>query len=76
MCSWYVFISLIYFHTLFLFKIYNLDWCGPCRNIAPKFEEHALKNSDVIFLKVNADEVEEVVSQYKVNALVRRNVSA
>lgn len=32
-------------------------WCGPCRNFAPIFEKASLdlKNSDIIFCKVNTD---------------------
>ena len=35
------------------------DWCGPCKAIAPKIEEMAAENEDVVFLKVNVDENEE-----------------
>ncbi|OWA50732.1 putative Peptide-N(4)-(N-acetyl-beta-glucosaminyl)asparagine amidase [Hypsibius exemplaris] len=45
------------------------DWCGPCKNIAPKFEELSGKNGDAIFLKVNADDAQEICEEYKVNAL-------
>ena len=33
------------------------DWCGPCKNIAPKFKEYAQKYSSYITaLKYNVDE--------------------
>jgi thioredoxin 1 len=32
-------------------------WCGPCRAIAPVFAELAKKFTDVVFLKVDVDEL-------------------
>lgn len=34
---------------------YSTTWCGPCKVIAPKFEEFSEKYSDAIFLKVIGD---------------------
>lgn len=34
---------------------YSTTWCGPCKVIAPKFEELSDKYSDAIFLKVIGD---------------------
>lgn len=31
---------------------YSTTWCGPCKVIAPKFDELSDKYSDSIFLKV------------------------
>jgi thioredoxin 1 len=31
------------------------DWCGPCRMIAPAFENLSNEFTDVIFIKVNVD---------------------
>jgi len=33
---------------------YSTTWCGPCKVIAPKFEELSDKYADAIFLKVKA----------------------
>jgi thioredoxin 1 len=42
--------------TKVMVKVYT-DWCGPCKKVAPKFEEIAWdpKYSDILFVKVNAD---------------------
>uniref|UniRef100_A0A7S1ZG46 Thioredoxin domain-containing protein n=1 Tax=Trieres chinensis TaxID=1514140 RepID=A0A7S1ZG46_TRICV len=34
---------------------YSTTWCGPCKVIAPKFEEFSEKYSDAVFLKVIGD---------------------
>ena len=45
------------------------EWCGPCRMIGPKFEKMSDEFSDIIFLKVDVDEVEEVAENYDVSAM-------
>lgn len=34
---------------------YSTTWCGPCKVIAPKFEEFSTKYQDAVFLKVIGD---------------------
>jgi len=34
---------------------YSTSWCGPCKIIAPKFDEFSEKYKDVAFLKVMGD---------------------
>ena len=42
-------------------------WCGPCRAVAPNFEAASNTYSEqATFLKLNADENQDVLKQYKV----------
>ncbi len=42
-------------------------WCGPCRAQAPIFEEVAQQfGGEALFVKLNADENQALVRQYKV----------
>lgn len=39
-------------------------WCGPCKRIAPIVDELARRHKgDLVFLKVDVDEVEELVGE-------------
>ena len=38
---------------------FSTSWCGPCKIIAPIFEELSEKYEDVVFVKVMGDETEE-----------------
>lgn len=45
-------------------------WCGPCRQIAPIFEELAKDYADKIkFVKVNVDQVTESVATYGIMSI-------
>jgi thioredoxin 1 len=44
-------------------------WCGPCRHIAPKFEELSKMYPTVTFLKVDVDESAELVDKYDIHAM-------
>ncbi|XP_065184627.1 thioredoxin-like protein 1 [Sycon ciliatum] len=45
------------------------NWCGPCRQIAPAYEELSNQYPNVLFLKVNVDENEEVAALFSVSAM-------
>lgn len=45
-------------------------WCGPCKLIAPKLEAMAQEfKDDIVVLKVDVDENEEIAAEYKVEAM-------
>ncbi len=45
-------------------------WCGPCRMLGPVMDEIALEKAGVAkVVKVNADENQELVRQYKVQGI-------
>lgn len=45
------------------------QWCGPCKVIAPRIEELAAEYPDVVFLKVDVDECEDIASDYEITAM-------
>ncbi|XP_014678632.1 PREDICTED: thioredoxin-2-like [Priapulus caudatus] len=45
------------------------DWCGPCKQIAPKILAMSDELSDVVFLKVNVDDCDEIAADYDVSAM-------
>jgi thioredoxin 1 len=44
-------------------------WCGPCKKIAPAFEQLANVYPTIVFLKVDVDESAELVDHYGVQAM-------
>jgi thioredoxin 1 len=44
-------------------------WCGPCKAVAPIFEELSKEMKDVKFVKVNVDEAQEIAAQYHVQSI-------
>lgn len=48
---------------------FTASWCPPCRTIAPIFADMAKKNSNVVFLKVDVDEMKAIAEQFSVEAM-------
>lgn len=44
-------------------------WCGPCKMMAPVFEELDSELSDVNFTKINVDENQEVAQKFGVQGI-------
>lgn len=44
-------------------------WCPPCRFIAPVFVDMAKKFLNVVFFKIDVDELESVAKEFKVKAM-------
>jgi len=48
---------------------YYAQWCGPCKRIAPIIEEMSNTYSNVTFVKVDVDELEEIARAQSINAM-------
>ena len=44
-------------------------WCGPCKMLAPVFEEVSAKYPDATFVKVNVDEEEELARKFRISVI-------
>ena len=44
-------------------------WCGPCMKLGPNVASLSKKNKDVKFVKVNFDENEKLVEDFKIQAI-------
>lgn len=44
-------------------------WCGPCRMLGPIFEEVSEDYKDVIFVKINVDDAQEIASDYNIMSI-------
>eukprot|EP00088_Acartia_fossae_P051840 TRINITY_DN582_c0_g1_i3.p2 TRINITY_DN582_c0_g1~~TRINITY_DN582_c0_g1_i3.p2 ORF type:complete len:106 (-),score=40.14 TRINITY_DN582_c0_g1_i3:15-332(-) len=44
-------------------------WCGPCKMIAPHMEEMDKSMDDVVFLKVDVDECEDIAEENSISAM-------
>ncbi|XP_041820423.1 thioredoxin [Chelmon rostratus] len=50
---------------------FSATWCGPCKQIGPIFEQHSglPENKNVIFLKVDVDEADDVSGHCKISCM-------
>ncbi|KAI1717065.1 thioredoxin domain-containing protein [Ditylenchus destructor] len=44
-------------------------WCGPCKIMGPKFQRLAGEYPSIVFVKMDVDESEDVVSEYDVKVM-------
>jgi len=44
-------------------------WCGPCKVIAPLIAKMAKENTDVVFLKVDVEELDDLAAEYEINCM-------
>lgn len=45
------------------------EWCGPCKQFGPVFEEVAAKHPDIAFCKVNVEEEEQLAGMFQVRSI-------
>merc|ERR1712137_1150969 len=48
---------------------FTATWCGPCKAIAPFFEELAGKYPDIVFVKVDVDDCDDVAAKCGISAM-------
>lgn len=48
---------------------FTASWCGPCKKIGPYFEELATKYPDVIFVKIDVDDLDDVAAECGISAM-------
>ncbi|KAK1289357.1 Thioredoxin H2-2 [Acorus calamus] len=48
---------------------FTASWCGPCRTIEPAIKVLAAKFTDVIFVKIDVDELMSVSEEWKVQTM-------
>eukprot|EP00250_Pteridium_aquilinum_P035810 c9956_g1_i1 orf=329-688(-) len=48
---------------------FTATWCGPCKFIAPFFADLSEKYPNLIFLKVDVDEMNDISTEFEVRAM-------
>jgi thioredoxin 1 len=48
---------------------FTASWCGPCKRIAPKFQELSEQYPEITFCKVDVDECPEAADEYKIRSM-------
>lgn len=52
------------------FVDFNAEWCGPCQQFKPVYEQVAKEYSDkVVFLSVNVDSCPDLAKQFRVTSI-------
>ncbi|BAZ94824.1 thiol-disulfide isomerase and thioredoxins [Thiohalobacter thiocyanaticus] len=45
------------------------EWCGPCKNFAPIFEEASEKYPDIVFAKVDTEAQQELAAYFQIRSI-------
>lgn len=45
------------------------EWCGPCKQFGPVFEEISEKYPDIAFCKINVEEEQELAGMFQVRSI-------
>ncbi|XP_072260541.1 thioredoxin-like [Pyxicephalus adspersus] len=48
---------------------FTATWCGPCKMIAPVFETFSKNHPDVVFLKVDVDDAQDVAQHCDIKCM-------
>ncbi|WKX93117.1 hypothetical protein Q1695_010838 [Nippostrongylus brasiliensis] len=44
-------------------------WCGPCKIMGPKFVKMSSEFTSVVFIKIDVDESEDIVSRFDIKVM-------
>lgn len=44
-------------------------WCGPCKMMSPMFEAAATEIKDVVFVKLNVDELQSIAQEFEISSI-------
>ncbi len=45
------------------------EWCGPCKNFSPIYEDASEKHDDIVFAKVNTEEEQELSASFQIRSI-------
>ncbi len=45
------------------------EWCGPCKNFAPIYEQVSEKFPEIVFAKVNTEEQQELAAHFQIRSI-------
>ena len=45
------------------------EWCGPCKNFSPIYDEISQKHEDIVFAKVNTEEEQELAASFQIRSI-------
>ena len=48
---------------------FTASWCPPCKMIAPVFSKLSLEYSDILFVKIDIDDFQEVASEHRIQSV-------
>ncbi|KAM0747111.1 thioredoxin-domain-containing protein [Meredithblackwellia eburnea MCA 4105] len=48
---------------------FHATWCGPCKQIAPHYNNLAAQFKQVVFLRVDVDNLKQIAAKYQITAM-------
>ncbi|XP_028133771.1 thioredoxin-2 [Diabrotica virgifera virgifera] len=48
---------------------FSAAWCGPCKMISPKLDELAAEYPNVVIVKIDVDECEDLAMEYNIKSM-------